>query len=164
MTKDVLPTPCLVVDEALFQKNVKLMAGATQAIGIALRPHVKVHKSVDVARIQIAQGAIGLTCATIAEAELMSRAGMRNVMWTKQPASENNIERAIALSSEDACLHFRDRRSAGLRLGGAGGGRGTHSRPGAGLGVCRNEPAGNRERPARSGVSAEDRQIQAYDV
>jgi D-serine deaminase-like pyridoxal phosphate-dependent protein len=106
MTKDVLPTPCLVVDEALFQKNVQSMADATQAFGIALRPHVKVHKSVDVARIQIAQGAIGLTCATIAEAELMSRAGLRNVMWTKQPASENNIERAIALSVDDPTFTF----------------------------------------------------------
>ena len=106
MTKDVLPTPCMVVDEALFQKNVRSMADATQAFGIALRPHVKVHKSVDVARIQIAHGAIGLTCATIAEAELMSRAGLKDVMWTKQPASQNNIQRAIALSSEDPTFTF----------------------------------------------------------
>jgi 3-hydroxy-D-aspartate aldolase len=106
MTKDVLPTPCLVVDETLFEKNVKLMADTTQAFGIALRPHVKVHKSVDVARIQIAHGGIGLTCATIAEAELMSRAGLKNVMWTKQPASANGIERAIALSLDDPTFSF----------------------------------------------------------
>src|SRR5271168_1664767 len=75
MTKDVLPTPCMIVDEALFLRNVKFMADQTNAAGIALRPHVKVHKSVDVAKVQLAHGAIGLTCATIAEAELMSRAG-----------------------------------------------------------------------------------------
>jgi len=106
MTKDVLPTPCMIVDEALFLRNVKFMADQTKAAGIALRPHVKVHKSVDVAKVQLAHGAIGLTCATIAEAELMSRSGLQNVMWTKQPASRNAIERAIALSIEDPTFLF----------------------------------------------------------
>jgi len=96
----------MVVDEALLQKNVKWMAHSARALGIALRPHVKVHKSVDLARIQIAHGAIGLTCATIAEAELMSRAGLKNVLWTKQPASKNGIERAIALSMNDPTFSF----------------------------------------------------------
>src|SRR5579864_302502 len=106
ITKDVLPTPCMVVDKDLFEKNVKLMADTTKANGIAVRPHVKIHKSVDVAKVQMAHGAIGLTCATIAEAELMSNAGLRNVMWTKQPASRNNIERAIALSKKDPTFSF----------------------------------------------------------
>ena len=98
MTKDVLPTPCMVVDEALFLRNVKLMADRTKALGINVRPHVKIHKSVDVAKIQLEHGGIGLTCATIAEAELMSHAGLKNVMWTKQPASRNAIERAVTRS------------------------------------------------------------------
>jgi D-serine deaminase-like pyridoxal phosphate-dependent protein len=106
MTKDVLPTPCMVVDEALFLQNVKLMADQTKASGINVRPHVKIHKSVDVAKIQIKHGGIGLTCATIAEAELMSNAGLKNVMWTKQPASKNGIERAVALSIKDPTFSF----------------------------------------------------------
>ena len=106
MTKDVLPTPCMVVDEALFLQNVKLMADQTKTSGIHVRPHVKIHKSVDVAKIQIAHGGIGLTCATIAEAELMSNAGLKNVMWTKQPASKNGIERAVALSIKDPTFSF----------------------------------------------------------
>lgn len=106
MTKDVLPTPCMVVDQAMFERNVKLMSNTTKANGIAIRPHVKIHKSVDVAKIQIANGGIGLTCATIAEAELMSNAGLKNVMWTKQPASRNNIERAVALSKKDPTFMF----------------------------------------------------------
>ncbi len=106
ITKNVLPTPCLLVDEALVKTNLQKMADRTRALGIALRPHVKVHKSVDVARMQIAHGGIGLTCATIAEAELMSGAGLKNVMWTKQPASENGIARAIALSMNDPSFSF----------------------------------------------------------
>jgi D-serine deaminase-like pyridoxal phosphate-dependent protein len=102
MTKDVLPTPCMVVDLDMFQANVKHMAETAKSNGINVRPHVKIHKSVDVARHQIANGAVGLTCATIAEAELFSRAGIKGVLWTKQPVSMNNIQRAVALSKEDS--------------------------------------------------------------
>jgi len=106
MTKDVLPTPCMVIDQALFEQNVKKMADHGKATGINIRPHVKIHKSVDVGKRQIAAGAIGLTTATIAEAELMSGAGIKNVLWTKQPASVNNIARVIALTKRDPTFMF----------------------------------------------------------
>jgi 3-hydroxy-D-aspartate aldolase len=106
MTKDVLPTPCMVVDIDMFQANIQHMADTAKANGINVRPHVKVHKSVDVAKQQVAHGAIGLTCATIAEAELFSRAGIKGVLWTKQPASVNNIQRAVALSKRDPTFMF----------------------------------------------------------
>ena len=106
MTKDVLPTPCMVVDLAMFEQNVKTLADHSKSAGINVRPHVKIHKSVDVAKRQIGQGAIGVTCATMAEAELMSGAGITNVLWTKQPASANNVARAAALSKKDATFMF----------------------------------------------------------
>ena len=106
ITKGVLPTPAMIVDLDLFQQNIKHLAQQAQSTGIHVRPHVKVHKSIDVARQQIAHGAIGLTCATIAEAELFSGAGIRNVLWTKQPASVNNIQRAVALSQKDPTFMF----------------------------------------------------------
>lgn len=106
ITKDVLPTPAMVVDLDLFEQNVRIMGKQSKSTGINLRPHVKIHKSVDVAKRQIAAGAIGLTCATIAEAELMSGAGIQHVLWTKQPASVNNISRAISLSKRDPTFMF----------------------------------------------------------
>ena len=106
MTKDMLPTPCMIVDKTLFDQNVKKMSDHCKATNINIRPHVKVHKSVDIAKRQIQLGAIGLTTATIAEAELMSGAGLKNVMWTKQPAGVNNISRAIALAKRDATFLF----------------------------------------------------------
>ena len=106
MTKDILPTPCMVVDIDMFQFNVKHMADTAKTNGVGVRPHVKVHKSVDVAKRQVAQGAIGLTCATIAEAELFSGAGIKGVLWTKQPASVNNIQRAVLLSKRDPTFMF----------------------------------------------------------
>ena len=56
MTKDVLPTPCMVVDIDLFEKNLKTMADFAKTAPIQLRPHVKVHKSVDIAKRQMALG------------------------------------------------------------------------------------------------------------
>lgn len=101
MTKDILPTPCMVVDLDMFTTNVKHMADTAKSTGINVRPHVKVHKSVDVAKHQMAHGAVGLTVATIAEAELFSGAGITGVLWTKQPVGINNIQRAVALSKKD---------------------------------------------------------------
>lgn len=106
MTKDVLPTPCMVVDIDLFEKNLKTMADYAKTAPILLRPHVKVHKSVDIAKRQVALGAIGITAATIAESELMSNGGIKGVLWTKQPASHNNLVRAIALSKKDPTFLF----------------------------------------------------------
>ena len=106
MTKDILPTPCMVVDLDMFKANIKHMADTAKANGINVRPHVKVHKSVDVAKHQIAHGAIGLTCATIAEAELFSGAGIQGVLWTKQPVGTNNIQRAVLLSKKEPTFMF----------------------------------------------------------
>ena len=106
MTKDILPTPCMVVDLDMFKANIKHMADTAKANGINVRPHVKVHKSVDVAKHQIADGAIGLTCATIAEAELFSGAGIKGVLWTKQPVGTNNTQRAVLLSKKDPTFMF----------------------------------------------------------
>ncbi|MBI2690075.1 MAG: alanine racemase [Acidobacteria bacterium] len=106
MTKETLPTPCMVVDIDLFEKNLKTMADYAKTAPIYLRPHVKVHKSVDIARRQMALGAIGITAATIAESELMSHGGIKGVLWTKQPASTNNLMRAIALTKKDPTFMF----------------------------------------------------------
>ncbi len=106
MTKDVLPTPCMVVDIDLFEKNLKTMADFAKKAPIQLRPHVKVHKSVDIAKRQVALGAIGITAATIAESELMSNGGIKGVLWTKQPASMNNLLRAVALTKKDPTFMF----------------------------------------------------------
>jgi D-serine deaminase-like pyridoxal phosphate-dependent protein len=106
MTKDMLPTPCLIVDLDNFHHNIKQMADTAKANGINVRPHVKVHKSLAVAKAQRDAGAIGLTCSTIAEAELFSGAGFKGMMFTKQPVGRNNTQRAIALSKKDPTFMF----------------------------------------------------------
>src|SRR5438132_6839304 len=100
--KEDLPTPCMVVDLEIFEKNLRTMADHCRASGIHLRGHVKVHKSPDIAKRQLALGSIGVTCATIAECELMSHAGINGVLLTRQPTSKNNIGRTIALAKRDS--------------------------------------------------------------
>lgn len=70
-----LDTPALLVDETVLETNLDGMAGALRARGVALRPHAKTHKSVEIARRQVAHGAVGLTVATLGEAEVFADAG-----------------------------------------------------------------------------------------
>ena len=68
---DTLPTPALVVDAAIVQRNIERLAayGARHRLGI--RPHSKTHKSRKLGRLQLEAGAIGLTMAKVGEAEQM---------------------------------------------------------------------------------------------
>jgi D-serine deaminase-like pyridoxal phosphate-dependent protein len=102
LTKDDLPTPCMVVDLDIFEKNMHVMADHCRKTGIHLRGHVKVHKSPEIVKRQLALGAIGVTCATVAECELLSHAGITDLLLTRQAASKNNIGRAIALARHDS--------------------------------------------------------------
>lgn len=69
-------TPFLVVDEHRLEANLAAMAAHARALGVALRPHAKTHKSPDIARRQLALGAVGLTVATVGEAEVFAGSGV----------------------------------------------------------------------------------------
>ena len=101
VTREDLPTPCLVLDLDLFEKNLSHMAVSCRAAGMNFRGHVKIHKSVDIARRQQQLGAIGVTVATEAEAELMCGAGIRGVLLTRQPAGREKTLRVAALARRD---------------------------------------------------------------
>ena len=70
-----LPTPALVVDVEVLQRNIDDMAAYAERAGLALRPHAKTHKSPAVAHLQRAAGAVGLTVATVGEAEVFADSG-----------------------------------------------------------------------------------------
>ena len=68
---DELETPSVIVDLDRLATNLEAMATYTALHGLTLRPHVKTHKSPRIAADQIRLGAIGLTCATPRELEVM---------------------------------------------------------------------------------------------
>lgn len=74
-----IQTPALVVDRDRLRRNVASMATRVAARGLALRPHAKTHKCVEIARLQVGAGAVGLTVATLAEAEAFAAAGFDDV-------------------------------------------------------------------------------------
>jgi D-serine deaminase-like pyridoxal phosphate-dependent protein len=71
-----LDTPAVVVDLDRVEARIEAMASAMRERGVALRPHAKTHKSIEVARRQLAAGAVGLTVATVGEAEVFAAAGI----------------------------------------------------------------------------------------
>lgn len=74
-----IDTPAVVVDLRRMQANIDRMAIELGERGVALRPHAKTHKSVEIARRQLEAGAVGLTVATLGEAESFVAAGIHDV-------------------------------------------------------------------------------------
>jgi len=101
LTREDLPTPCMILDLDLFEKNLKHMATHCKTNNLQLRGHVKIHKSTEIAKRQVALGAIGVTVATVAEAELMSGAGIKGVLLTSNAAGKEKTARAIAIARRD---------------------------------------------------------------
>ncbi len=74
-----ITTPVLVVDQARLDRNLRDMAGSAAGRGTRLRPHAKTHKTAEIGRRQLDLGAVGLTVATIGEAEHFAGAGMTDL-------------------------------------------------------------------------------------
>lgn len=94
-----LATPALVLDLDGLEENIARMAGFCEAHDIALRPHAKSHKSVEICRRQIAAGAVGICCATLGEAEIMAAGGVAKITITSPVAGEAKIGRLAALNA-----------------------------------------------------------------
>ena len=73
----VLPTPAILIDRVKLAANLRCMQQVCDDNRVELRPHMKTHKMVEVARQQISGGARGLTCAKLGEAEAMLPSGCR---------------------------------------------------------------------------------------
>ena len=121
--REAMATPALVLDLAAFEHNVRTMARLCKKAGMALRPHAKTHKSVEVARRQIAAGAIGISVATVREAAVMVEAGLPGVLLTTPvvgdikldpvvmppPAERRILPRADAMSGSAHAQQMRTR-------------------------------------------------------
>jgi D-serine deaminase-like pyridoxal phosphate-dependent protein len=93
-----IATPALVVDEAVLDANIARMAGFARTGSVALRPHAKTHKSSEIARRQIAAGAAGICCATVAEVEAMAAAGIGGLLLTCPIGDATKAARIAALN------------------------------------------------------------------
>lgn len=92
-----LDTPALIVDLDTLERNVAAMSRLVQAGGKALRPHTKTHKTPEIAKMQLAAGARGLTVAKLGEAEVLADAGLDDLFVANQLVGPLKIERLLSL-------------------------------------------------------------------
>jgi D-serine deaminase-like pyridoxal phosphate-dependent protein len=93
----VLPTPAILVDRSKLTANLRRMQQVCDAHRVELRPHMKTHKMVEVARMQLAGGAKGLTCAKLGEAEAMLPSGVQEIFLAHSLADPGQAPRIAAL-------------------------------------------------------------------
>ena len=98
MKIDDLPTPCVLVDLDILEKNIEKMAEFTKSKNCGVRPHAKSHKSPFIAKKQMKAGAVGVCCQTIIEAEAMIMNGIDHVLLTHNLASPLMIERFLSIA------------------------------------------------------------------
>lgn len=101
MRVEELDTPVLTMDLDALEANLVRYQRYFDQHGIGLRPHIKTHKTLAVAHMQMAQGAIGLTCQKIGEAEVMVNGGLHvDILITFNVLGKAKLERLTALARQ----------------------------------------------------------------
>lgn len=112
MSLDEIDTPAAVVDAVRLESNLSRWQEHCDHHGLANRPHVKTHRSVEIARRQLALGAVGITCQKLSEAETMADAGCNDILVAFNIVGASKLERvrgllqrvALSVTVDDARL------------------------------------------------------------
>lgn len=99
-SRAALNTPALVLELDALKANIQSMADYAKRKGVSLRPHAKTHKSVDIAKMQIEAGALGVCCAKLGEAEALAEGGISNMLITSPVVTPQAIERLVKLNQQ----------------------------------------------------------------
>jgi len=93
-----IQTPCLVLDLDALERNIKKMGDYAKAHGMRHRVHGKMHKSVDVAKLQERLGgSVGVCCQKVSEAEVFARGGIKDILVSNQVRDPQKIDRLARL-------------------------------------------------------------------
>jgi D-serine deaminase-like pyridoxal phosphate-dependent protein len=99
-TLATLETPAVLVDLDALERNIAAMAHGCGVDGVRLRPHAKTHKCIEIARLQLAAGASGLSVAKLDEAEVFAAAGCRDLFVAFPVVGADKGERLLRLSEQ----------------------------------------------------------------
>ena len=99
-SRHLIGTPALVLDLDRLDANIRSMADHAAQHGYALRPPGKIHKCSEIARLQVAAGAVGVCCATLSEAETFVQHGVPGVMLFSTVVTDPKLERLAALNAQ----------------------------------------------------------------
>jgi D-serine deaminase-like pyridoxal phosphate-dependent protein len=91
-------TPALIVDLDAFERNLLILREALKGRNVRVRPHAKTHKSADIAKLQIAHGAVGLCCQKVSEAQALVEGGVGDVLISNEVVGAAKIARLAYLA------------------------------------------------------------------
>src|SRR6185503_12958766 len=94
-----LQTPALVIDLDVMERNIARMTEHARKHDIALRPHAKTHKCVEIAKRQLSAGALGICVAKLGEAEALADGGIESLVITSPVVTERGLARLMALNA-----------------------------------------------------------------
>ncbi|HZM35845.1 MAG TPA: DSD1 family PLP-dependent enzyme [Burkholderiales bacterium] len=119
---DEIDTPALVLDLDGFEKNLGTLKDSVKG-RVRVRPHAKTHKCPEVAKRQIALGAVGSCCQKVSEAEAMVEGGVRDVLVSNEIVGRQKLARLAALSRKarigvciDSAEHLRELKASGANV------------------------------------------------
>jgi 3-hydroxy-D-aspartate aldolase len=103
MDETDIQTPCLLLDLDALERNIRKMGEYAKAHGMRHRSHGKMHKSVDVQKLQEnLGGAAGVCCQKVSEAEVFARGGIRDILISNEVRDPVKIDRLARLPKCDA--------------------------------------------------------------
>ncbi len=95
-----LETPALILDKPVFLQNMQTMNDLLAATRLRLRPHYKSHKCAELAHMQVAAGAVGMTCAKLSEAKDLCDSGIEDILIANQIVQPQKIREAAELAAK----------------------------------------------------------------
>ena len=119
LRKEQLDTPTLWVDLDIMENNIAMLAAHFKEANVQWRPHMKGVRIPAIAHKAITAGAIGVTCATIKEAEVMANAGITDILIANQVVGSRKITRLLNLRNYTDVKVIVDNESNALALGAA---------------------------------------------
>ncbi|MCH9756987.1 MAG: DSD1 family PLP-dependent enzyme [Gammaproteobacteria bacterium] len=104
MNKFELDTPCLVIDKPALMHNLEHMQNQVNLAGKNLRPHIKTHKCSTLAKLQIKQGAKGVSAAKVSEALVLANSGVKNTLITSPVVTPEKLKNLVLCREQDEQL------------------------------------------------------------
>jgi D-serine deaminase-like pyridoxal phosphate-dependent protein len=98
MALEAIDTPCLLLDLDAFERNLDRLAESLRGRAVSVRPHAKSHKCPEIARQQIARGAVGVCCQKVSEAEALADGGITDILIANEVVGAAKLRRLAALA------------------------------------------------------------------
>lgn len=95
-----LPTPAVVIDLNMVERNLDRMAAYCRSHDLYLRPHTKTHKTVEIANMQLERGALGLAVAKVGEAEVMAQSNTTQILVAHPIFGQEQLQRLSRIARE----------------------------------------------------------------